>query len=170
MIAAMSTGPATARSTKLIGLFKNTWNVTIFGCFTYFVRYIAFAYITNPWIALPISIFQFFGLGLFIIATIHHVKSISIPQIYTTMYGIANATHFGFGFILANVIYGQIYKFYGGKTMFIVAGSTAGVWTAVLVIYKAFRKVVAPDVDGNQEVELEPDEKLRIRGESMRFM
>ena len=71
---------------------------------------------------------------------------------------------------MANVIYGQIYKFYGGKTMFIVAGSTAGVWTAVLVIYKVFRRVIAPDVGGNQELELEPEEKERIRGESMRFM
>ena len=145
MIAAITMGPATMRSTKLISLFGSTWNVLIFGCFTYFVRYLLFAYITDPWLALPISIFQFFGLGLSSIATVHHIKEISSSQIYTTMFGVSNSLHFGFGYILANVIFGQIYKFYGGKTMFIVAGSSAAVWTFVLVVYKLVRRAFLSD-------------------------
>lgn len=167
MIAAMSTGPATLRSTKLISLFGSTWNVLIFGCFTYFVRYLLFAYITDPWLALPISLFQFFGLGLSTIATVHHVKEISTTQIYTTMFGVSNALHFGFGYILSNVIFGQIYKFYGGKTMFIVAGSAAAVWTLILVVYMVVRRAfLSEDLVNKEKFNTSEEEAKRVHCES----
>ena len=88
--------------------------------------------IDNPWLAVPINTLQTFGFALNLVTCILFIKSISTPQIYTTMYAIMNTTFYGIGFLIASIAGGQLFSLYGGRVFLIGCGALAAAWNVVL--------------------------------------
>lgn len=140
-IASISCFPFLIFSFKVIRILGGEWNTIIVGCFSYVIRFVAFAYIENPWYAIPINSLQSLGFGLAIVTFILYVKNVANPYIFTTMISIMNGTFFGLGFIAANIIGGQIYHTYKGSTLFASFGTLAGVWTLILIFFRISQRV-----------------------------
>ena len=131
-IAAICCFPSFLLSTKLIKFFGGYWPTLWFCCFSYLIRFVAFGMIDNPWLAVPINTLQTFGFALNLVTCILLTKSISTPQIYTTMYAIMNTTFYGIGFLIASIAGGQLFSLYGGRVFLIGCGVLAAAWNVVL--------------------------------------
>ena len=129
---------------RFINLFGGKQNTMVICCFSYFVRYLSMAYLENVWLVLPIQALQGFGFGLFLSVSIQYAKTISTPEIATTIYGIRNALHLGLGPFIINLAGGQFYTSFGGKNLFIAGSVLALLWsmlmTTVLLMEFMFRK------------------------------
>lgn len=129
-------------SSKCIELFGGIWSSIIISCFTFVVRFFGFAYIQNPWIAVPINALNGFGFGLNIVSMILYIKTVSVPQIYTSMLSIMNITYYGVGFITANIVGGFIFNKYQGKVLFSICSGVAAVWTIILVLFRGMQRLM----------------------------
>ena len=125
-----------ALSTRLIKLFRGTWNALIVSGASYIIRFLLFANITNPVFGIPISLFQSFGLGLFIAASVTHVRIFAPEKLQTTLYALMNTMYFGVGFITASVIGSVVYKTYGSRVLFTSSAILMAVWTLFLILYR----------------------------------
>ena len=118
---------------------RGTWLATLIGCFSYVVRFTAMAHVENPWLIPLIQILQFSCSGLYLYAAVIHIKEISPPQIRTTMYSLMNTIYFGAGFLLANVIGGEIYDKHNAKFLFKVASLIIFTWCIIISCYIALK-------------------------------
>ena len=132
-IAAICCFPSLILSVKLIKLFGGYWPTLWLCCFSYLIRFVAFGMIDNPWLAVPINTLQTFGFALNLVTCILLTKSISTPQIYTTMYAIMNTTFYGIGFLIASIAGGQLFSLYGGRVFLIGCGVLAAAWNLSLI-------------------------------------
>ena len=139
-IAAISCLPTLSFASKFIGWFRGLWNTLLICCASYSVRFIAFGYIENPWLVIPIHLLQAFGFGLYLVTAVLYVKSVAEPMIYTTMYSIMNTVFYGIGFITANIVGGQIFSRFGGRVLFTSCGLLAVCWSLLLFCYIVVRK------------------------------
>ncbi|XP_066927404.1 major facilitator superfamily domain-containing protein 6-like [Clytia hemisphaerica] len=119
---------------KLIKLLRGPWNALCLACLTYVVRFLSFAFISNPWLSIPIHTLQTLGYGLGLVTQVLYIKSNTDPRIHTTMLSIMNTTCFGVGFIAANIIGGQMFSRYGGQATFKYFGLLATAWSIVLLV------------------------------------
>ena len=119
----------------IINILGGTWPAMICGIFAYFFRFLAIAYTENPWLIPLIQTLQSFCFGLFLTATILHIKNITLPDIRTTLYSIMNSLHFSVGVIIANVLGGKLYEKYGGKKLFLLASIAALIWAIAATFY-----------------------------------
>ena len=119
----------------IINILGGTWPAMICGIFAYFFRFLAIAYTENPWFIPLIQTLQSFCFGLFLTATILHIKNITLPDIRTTLYSIMNSLHFSVGVIIANMSGGKLYEKYGGKKLFLLASIAALIWAIVATFY-----------------------------------
>ncbi|XP_057314171.1 major facilitator superfamily domain-containing protein 6-A-like [Hydractinia symbiolongicarpus] len=122
-------------SGKIIKLVGGTLHAMLLGCASWAVRYLFYSYFYNPWTVLPIQLLQGFGFGLFVSAYVQHVKLISKPAIWATMYGITNSLFFGCGLIVANLVGGVGYKNVGGRKLFLSEAIASSVWCVLLAFY-----------------------------------
>ena len=127
--------PAFMFGSKLVNLFGGYWPTLWICCMSYVVRFVAFGYITNPWLAIPIHTLQSFGFGLNLVTSVLFIKSISTPQIYTTMYALMNTTFFGIGYVIASIAGGQLFSWYEGRVFFTGCGVFAAGWNVVLAVF-----------------------------------
>ena len=123
--AALASGAFFFAATWIIDRVGGAWPAMISGIFAYFVRFMLIALATNPWFIPLIQTLQAICFGLFLTAAVLHVKSITRPEIRTTMYTIMNSLHFGLGILIANLLGGKLYKDYGGRTLFMISAITA---------------------------------------------
>ena len=121
-------------SGRVIQLLGGTLKTIAFCCFTFFIRYISFAYLKYVWLVLLIQLFHAIGFGLALATIILHVKEISSPLISTTMYRITTAIYFGLGAFILNIYGGYVYKIFGGPTLFITGAIVALFWSILLAI------------------------------------
>ena len=128
-------------SSRIIKLLGGTLKTMTLCCFTFFIRYISFAYLKYVWLVLIIQLFHAIGFGLTWATIVLHVKEISSPLISTTMYSITTAIYFGLGPFIVNVSGGYAYKMYGGQTLFIAGAIVALFWRVVLAIV-SFKTVI----------------------------
>ncbi|XP_066927428.1 major facilitator superfamily domain-containing protein 6-like [Clytia hemisphaerica] len=119
---------------KLIKLLRGPWNALCLACLSYVVRFLAFAFISNPWFSIPIHILETLGFGLGLVTQVLYIKRNTDPRIHTTMLSIMNTTFFGVGFIAANIIGGQVFSRYGGQATFKYFGLLATAWSIVLLV------------------------------------
>ena len=122
-------------SEDFINGFGGTIRVLCLGCFSWAVRFLSFTYLRNPWIVLPIQLLQGFGYGLFIAVSVVHIKRISSPDIYTSMYGIFNGLFFGAGAVIGNVIGGAVLMRFGVRILCFGTSMAGFLWTAVMILY-----------------------------------
>ena len=122
---------------------RGTWLATLIGCLSYVVRFTAMAYVENPWLIPLIQTLQFSCSGLHLYAAVIHIKEISPPQIRTTMYSLMNTIYFGAGFLLANVIGGEIYDKHNAKFLFKVASLITFAWCIIILCYIALKTRVS---------------------------
>ena len=120
---------------NFIKVLGGTIRVLCLGCFSWAIRFILFAYLENPWVVLPIQLLQGFGYGLFIASSVVHIKQISSPEIYTSMYAIFNSLFFGTGAILGNVLGGALLMKFGIRTLFLGTSIAGFIWTFVMLVY-----------------------------------
>lgn len=143
---------------NFIKWFGGTIRVLAFGCFTWALRFILFFYMQNPWLVLPIQILQGVGYGLFIASSVVHIKSISKPNIYTSMYGIFNGLFFGLGAVLGNVIGGSLLMKFGIRSLFLGTSLVGFVWTFIMLVYLVYkshmRKYETGDASEEEQIEL----------------
>ena len=124
--AALASGAFFFAATWIIDRVGGAWPAMISGIFAYFVRFMLIALATNPWFIPLIQTLQAICLqGLFLTAAVLHVKSITRPEIRTTMYTIMNSLHFGLDILIENLLGGKLYKDYGGRTLFMISAITA---------------------------------------------
>ena len=132
-LAAFCAAPVMYLAAKLIELLRGPWNALCLACLSYVVRFLSFAFISNPWLSIPIHTLQTLGLGLALVTQVLYVKENTDPRIHTTMLSIMNTTFFGVGFIAANVVGGQVFSRYGGQATFTYFGLLATAWSIVLL-------------------------------------
>ena len=121
-------------SSRIIQLLGGTSKTMALCCFSFFIRYISFAYLKYVWYVLLIQLLHAIGFGLTRTTIVLHVKEISSPLILTTMYTITTAIYFGLGPFIVNISGGYVYKVYGGPTLFIAGAIVALCWSIVLAI------------------------------------
>ena len=97
-------------SSRIIQLLGGTLKTMAICCFSFFIRYISFAYFKYVWLVLLIQLFHAIGFGLTWATIVLHVKEISSPLISTTMYSITTAIYFRLGPFIVNVSGGYVYK------------------------------------------------------------
>lgn len=138
---------------RIIKKMGGTWNTILMCCFTYFVRYITMAYVTNPWLIPLVQTFQSTCFGLFLFAAVLHVENAAPPEVLTTMYSVMNTIHFGVGYFLANIMAGKVIEQYDSRTLFKMASVIAIVWSVVLAVYltslrrwKIARKLITEEI------------------------
>jgi len=141
-----------ALSTRLIQLFRGTWNTLIISGASFIVRFLIFANISNPVYAIPTSFFQAFGLGLFISASVSHVRFFAPEKLRTTLYGLMNSMYFGAGFITASVAGSILFEKYGSRVLFTSSAILMAIWTVFLIIYK----IVDAHKNKNNKKEINP--------------
>ena len=122
-------------SARLINFFGGYWKTLWLCCFSYVIRFVSFGIIDNPWFAVPIHTLQTLGFALNLVTCILYIRSISTPQIYTTMYAIMNTTFYGVGPVIASIAGGQLFSLYGGRIFLIGCGLMAAAWTVVLGVF-----------------------------------
>lgn len=132
-------------STYIIRLSRGTLQAMLLGCASWALRFLFYSYMNNPWLVLPIQLLNGFGLALFVSAYVQHVKLISKPAIWATMYGITNSLFFGCGLIVANLVGGVGYKNVGGRNLFLAEAIACFVWCLLLVIYIFLRRFAFND-------------------------
>ena len=142
-IAAVCCFPSFFLSAKLIKFFGGYWPTLWLCCFSYVIRFVAFGMIDNPWLAVPINTLQTFGFALNLATCVLFIKSISTPQIYTTMYAIMNTTYYGIGFVIASIAGGQLFSLYGGRVFLIGCGVVAAAWNVVLGVFIVVKKCLS---------------------------
>ena len=106
----------------------------IFSIFTNTIRFVILAFITNPWLVLPVQLLHSTGWALFYAAMIHIAHRISPPEIATTMFGIVTGASIGSN-LLANLAGGFVYENYGGKTLFLVFAAITFIWGVISGFY-----------------------------------
>lgn len=120
---------------KFINVLGGTIRVLCLGSLSWAIRFLLFTYLENPWLVLPIQLLQGFGYGLFITTSVVHIKEISTPDIYTSMYGIFNGLFLGTGAILGNVIGGALLMKFGIRTLYLGTSIAGFIWTFIMLIY-----------------------------------
>lgn len=122
-------------SSYITNLIGNTWNTLSICCFAYFVRYVSFSYVNDPWQGVIIQGLESLSLGLYLAIATQHVKMISPPKTYASMYGIMYSLQFGFAYIITNIVGGMTYKRFGGRLLFLGASIIAAIWSIFIVVY-----------------------------------
>jgi PPP family 3-phenylpropionic acid transporter len=125
---------------KIIRIVGGTLNMLFIACLSWGIRLLLTSYIHNPYLILPIQLFQGIGFGLFLGAGVTHIKAIASQEIYSSMYGVFYGLFFGAGMIIANVTGGIILSQYGIRWLFVVASLIAFSWSICMLFYILFIK------------------------------
>ena len=125
----------------IIQKLGGTWHTILMCCFTYFLRFISMANTKNSWLMPLIQTFQSTSFGLFTMSAVFHVKEISPPEVRTTMYSIMNTLHYGLGYLLANIIGGNIVALKDTRFLFRMAYLIALTWSILLALYFTFLRI-----------------------------
>ena len=139
-------------SARLIEFFGGYWTTLWLCCFSYVIRFVAFGMIDNPWFALATHTLQTFGFALNLVTCVSFIRSISTPQIYTTMYAIMNTTFYGIGPVIASIAGGQLYSLYGGRVFMIGCGLMAASWNVVLGVFIISKKYLSSTTRADSRV------------------
>ncbi|XP_066910348.1 major facilitator superfamily domain-containing protein 6-like [Clytia hemisphaerica] len=127
---------------KVIKFLGGNWNAITFSFAGYFIRYISFGFVENPWLAVLINLTHGVSATLFNAAAMNHLKESSrktIP-IMTTLISIFNIVHFSLGTIIGSSICGVVYETYGGPAMYKGTGLLALAWSIISAFYVVIKR------------------------------
>jgi len=120
---------------RIISLCGGTMQVMCLSCFSWVIRLLCLAFMKSYWLILPINVLNGVSASLFVAASIIHVRRTCPPVAFTTMYGIRNSLFNGGGYILANVVGGELYQLFGAKRLFLFTCLLCAVWVSIMVAY-----------------------------------
>ena len=124
-----------ALAQKIIDIVGGTMKVMCLSCFSWVIRLLCLAYMKNYYLILPINALNGVSASLFVAASIIHVRNTCPPAAFTSMYGIRNSLFNGGGYIIANVVGGELYQIFGPKKLFIYACIICAVWVVIMITY-----------------------------------
>ena len=127
-----------AYSSSLIEFFGVVWRAMVLCLFSYTVRYIATAYLKNPWLILIVQPLHGIGFALFLTAAVKFINDISHPSIIATMYSIKNVLLFGISETITGIAGRRLYKLYGVKYLFLGGAILAAVWAVIVILFLYF--------------------------------
>ena len=139
-VAAFSSMFGIKSSGTMIHLLGGTFPVLCLGTFTWCVRFLAYYFMIEPYIVLPVHLLHFFCFGMFVATSAIHIRKTCAPDIYSSMFGIFNGLFFGAGFVLGNVIGGNMVMEFGVRMLFLVFSVASALWTAIMLLYIFRRK------------------------------
>ena len=119
----------------IVQLVRGPINGMALSCFTWFVRFMALAYMSNPWLLFPINLTNGICCSLFVHTFMQFIGMTYPESIQTTMCGLTNALYFSLSYLLANVVGGGLYRNYGARRLFRVQGTACAVWSVCIVVY-----------------------------------
>lgn len=124
--------PLTSKIIRFVG--GNPPAIAI-GMFSYFIRFLVMSYDVEFPVFIAVQAFHSLGFALAFAAIMEHIHEISPPEINVTMNSIMMTLFFSVSNIIANVVGGEVYENYKGKTLFFGKAIICGVWTLFMVIY-----------------------------------
>ncbi|XP_057289602.1 major facilitator superfamily domain-containing protein 6-like [Hydractinia symbiolongicarpus] len=122
-------------SAKLIKLFGGIYPSFIIATFSYCLRFLSMSFVEEPYLMVPIQLFQFFGFAIFWAAAVEYTNKISPIKISVTMFTIVTSVYYSLGNIVGNIVGGVIYDEYGGRWLFRVSSINCGFMTGLIVLY-----------------------------------
>ena len=106
-------------SKKVIKLLGGEWKAMAVSAGVYSLRFLCFAIMDKPIYVIPIQFtMNCFAYSMSWTAIIQHTNIVSDTETKTTLYGIINSLHFGFGTLAANIVGGILYQNYGSVSLF----------------------------------------------------
>ena len=97
-------------SSRLIKYFGGVWRTMVICLFSYVARYVATAYLINPWLILIVQPLEGIGFALFLTAVVKYIKDISHSSIIATMYSIKSVLLFGVSETITGIVGGRLYN------------------------------------------------------------
>lgn len=122
-------------SAKLIKLFGGIYPSFIIATFSYCLRFLLMSFVEEPYLILPIQLFQFFGFAIFWAAAVEYTNKISPIKISVTMFTIVTSVYYSLGNIVGNIVGGVIYDEYGGRWLFRASSINCGFMTGLIILY-----------------------------------
>ena len=105
-------------SKSIINKVGGTINGMSLSCFFWFIRFLSLSYMKNPLMILIINLLNGMTCSLFICAYIEFIKETYPMCIHTLMCGITSSLYNSLGYLLANVIGGEVYNRFGARRLF----------------------------------------------------
>lgn len=101
------------------------------------LRMVAYGYIRNPYLALPVGIFHGFTMSIFLVGVVEYVQSHTPSHLRTTGQAIFWAFYFGAGMMAGNIWVGYLIDRVGMlRTMHVEAACSCLVLLAVLFFFR----------------------------------
>ncbi|GIY81714.1 major facilitator superfamily domain-containing protein 6 [Caerostris extrusa] len=128
-------------SGKLISKFGH-FNILILNFFVFGVRFIAYSYLTHPWLVLPIELLQGPTYGLFYATMASFAHSAAfLPGTEVTVQGLVGSG-FELGMVAGNLIGGMSMQMYDGAFTFFWAGVVSFGYCLVHTVFTIIVKVL----------------------------
>ncbi|XP_057289310.1 major facilitator superfamily domain-containing protein 6-B-like [Hydractinia symbiolongicarpus] len=157
-------------SAKLIKLFCGTYPSFIIATFSYCLRFLSMSFVEEPYLMVPIQLFQFFGFAIFWAAAVEYTNKISPIKISVTMFTIVTRVYYSLGNFTGSIVGGVIYDKYGGRWLSRASSINCGFLTGLIVLhfflYERRRIHSSIDVPMNEIVKEIHDESLTNKGEN----
>ena len=101
-------------------------------CVAFSVRFLAYGFIHNPWLVLPVNFLHSITFGVMYCTAGAYGSANTPPGMHGTIQGSIQALHFGFGRGIGSVVSGQLVENYGMRTMFFIF---SGISLLILALY-----------------------------------
>jgi len=126
-------------STRIIRLLRGPWNVFIVGFVAYTLRYLVYGFMNNPWLVLAVQPLHLLNRAVLNAAAVQYIKSITEPEILTSIYAVMDSIQTGVGWILGNSVGGYVYHMYGGRLMYISVACLDLIWAFFIFLFSRSR-------------------------------
>ena len=126
-------------STKIIRLLKGHWNVFITAFVAYTLRYLVYGFMANPWLVLAVQPLHLLNRAVLNAAAVQYIKSVTEPEILTSIYAIMDSIQTGVGWIIGNSVGGYVYHVYGGRLMYISVACLDLIWAFFVLLFSRSR-------------------------------
>ncbi|KAK3755996.1 hypothetical protein QZH41_003339 [Actinostola sp. cb2023] len=120
-------------SGKMISFLGNT-KILFLSLTAFIIRLIAYSYLQDPWLVLPIELLHGFTYAAMWSACVSYATNISPPEVSTTVIGLMTGVHFGLGWGLGGTLGGIVYQYYGPRILFRSCAVMCGVGMAIQVL------------------------------------
>lgn len=105
----------------------------VLACVCYVIRFVAYAFLRNPWAVLAIEPLHGVTYALMWNASASYAHAIAPPGLGTTSQGLLSGVHWGLGQACGALLGGLAYERYGARTMFLASSVAAAVGLVLMV-------------------------------------
>jgi MFS transporter, PPP family, 3-phenylpropionic acid transporter len=154
-VAAFSELP-TMRYGAAIARHLNGWRTLLLAYALLALAYAGYAFAATPSVLLVLALLRGMGFGLFFVSTVRIIDE-RVPEAWSaTVQGLANASAWGLGPLLAGPLSGAIYDGFGPAAVFVACAVSVALAALVLI---GSRRWTTEGVPGNEQVGLEASDQ-----------